>query len=198
MAEPVDRVQVIKQESTALGGDDADAVEWGSTPIEPEEDALEAAGYYGQEPGKRDETVLIWREGDKWRAKDPAYGAVDLLASSAGGISAGEHKVLRQLIHFIDDGPAEGFASGAYKEVLPSGSLFPTQLVWWESSSKLKKIVEKIITRTGAGTNLKPTPVKWKVYDTDGTTVLWTISDAIVYSGLVVSTRTRTITAGDA
>jgi len=118
-------------------------------------------------------------------------------AISAGGITADAHKILRQLIHFIDDGPAEGFASGAYREV--TGGVFPTAVVWWESSSKLKKIVEKLITRSGGGaTNVTPTPIKWKIYDTDGSTVLWTISDAVTYSGVFEQNRTRTITAGDA
>jgi hypothetical protein len=102
------------------------------------------------------------------------------------------HAAVRHLIHFIDEGPAEGFASGAYKEVI--GGAFPTSVIWWESSSKLKKIVEKIITRSGGGaTNVKPTPIVWKVYDTDGSTVLATVSDAITYSGVFETARTRTI-----
>ena len=90
MALPPDRVQVIKQESTALGGDDADAVEWGSTPIEPQEDAIEAAGLYLQDASNRDEAALIWREGDVIRAKDTTYGTVDLLAASTGGSRVGK------------------------------------------------------------------------------------------------------------
>lgn len=103
MAEPADRVQLMKQESSALGGDDADTVEWGSTPIEPEEDAIEAAGYYGQEPGERDETVLIWREGNKWRAKDQTYGPLDLLAGGSGGISESEHDDYNKFLHNLDE-----------------------------------------------------------------------------------------------
>jgi len=104
------------------------------------------------------------------------------------------HGVVRQLIHFIDEGPGDGFLSGAYKEVLPAASPFPTSVIWWESAAKLKKIVEKTITRTGGGaTNVTPTPIVWQVYDTDGTTVLATVSDAITYSGVFETARTRTI-----
>ena len=93
MAEPTDRVQLIKQESTALGGDDADAAEWGSNPIEPQEDAIEAAGVYLQDAANRDEAVLIWRDGDVIKAKDVTYGTVELLGASAGsGITAAQHK----------------------------------------------------------------------------------------------------------
>ena len=105
------------------------------------------------------------------------------------GLNIG-HKSLRHLIHFIDDGPACGFASGAYKETLPSGDPFPTQAIWWESSSKLKKIVELNLTRN---TNKTPATEEWKMYDTDGSTVLCTVTDTITYSGQYETARTRTI-----
>ena len=112
-----------------------------------------------------------------------------------GGITEAQHRILRQLIHFIDEGPAEGFSSGAYKEVLPSGGPFPTSIIWWESSSKLKKLIEKTITRSGGGaTIVTPTPIVWKIYDTDGSTVLAEVSDAVVYSAVFETSRTRTIT----
>ena len=109
--------------------------------------------------------------------------------AGGGGLSEAVHKTLRQLIHFINDGPAEGFASGAYRETLPSADPFPTSIIWWESSSKLKKIVEKTITYTTAF----PTTIVWKVYDTDGTSVLATVTDSISYSGPFETSRTRTI-----
>ena len=115
-------------------------------------------------------------------------GVFDPRAGS--GLTENAHKTLRQLIHFIEEGPAEGFASGAYREQLPSASVFPTSVIWWESSSKLKKIVERTITWTGAN----PTTDEWKIYDTDGSTALVTISDSISYSGIFETTRTRTIT----
>ena len=102
------------------------------------------------------------------------------------------HSNVRDLIHFIDEGPACGFASGAFKEVI--GGTFPTQIIWWESAAKLKKIVEKNITRSGGGaTNTTPTPIEWKMYDTDGVTVKCTVTDAITYSGAFEVSRTRTI-----
>jgi len=108
--------------------------------------------------------------------------------STGGGITEATHKALRQLIHFIEDGPADGFASGAYRET--TGTVFPTAIIWWESSSKLQKIVERTIT--WAGVNV--TTDEWKIYDTDGTTLLVTVSDAISYSGVFETNRTRTIT----
>jgi len=107
--------------------------------------------------------------------------------TGGGGITEAQHKVLRQLIHFIDDGPAEGFPSGCYKETTPTGP-FPTSEIWWESSSKLKKIVS--LDTAWTGVNI--TQEVWKVYDTDGT-VLATVTDTISYSGIFETSRNRTI-----
>jgi hypothetical protein len=187
----MDRVQVLKRESAALGGDGADEAPW-DAPIEPQEDAVEAAGVYLQDATNRDETTLVARSGNDMTFKDvsnPTPSTLSDLIAGTGGLTEAGHKILRQLIHFIDEGPAEGFTSGAYKEMLPSASVFPTSVIWWESSSKLKKIVEKLITWTG----VNATTIVWKMYDTDGTTVLATVTDAISYSGIFETTRTRTI-----
>ncbi len=89
MPEPNDLVQVLKQESTAKGGDSADADDFlGYEQIDENDDGLSAAGYYAQETQgtpARDKDVLIWREGGVWKGKDNTYGTVDLLASAAGG-----------------------------------------------------------------------------------------------------------------
>jgi hypothetical protein len=106
---------------------------------------------------------------------------------SGGGISAAQHKALRDLIHFIDDGPADGFASGAYKETTYSGIL-PTTQIWYEDSGKTQKIVELTVTYTG----ILPTTEVWKMYDADGVTLLLTVTDAITYTGVFETTRTRT------
>jgi len=108
---------------------------------------------------------------------------------SGSGISEAQHKALRQLIHFIDDGPADGFPSGSYKETLPSGAVFPTSEIWYESASKAKMIVSLATTWTGAII----TEEEWDIYDTDGSSSLVTITDAISYSGIFETSRTRTI-----
>lgn len=120
------------------------------------------------------------------KARD-SIGIFDLRSGS--GLSEAAHKALRQLIHFIDEGPAEGFATGAYKEILPSANPFPTSVIWWESNSKLEKIVEKTITYTG----VFPTTIAWKMYDTDGSTLLVTVTDTISYTGPFEISRARAI-----
>lgn len=137
-------------------------------------------------------------DGYEYVCIDATAGAAVWKNTTAGagtggaGISASEHRTLRHLIHFIDNGPTGGFASGAFKEII--GGIFPTSIIWYEDVTKAKKIVEKTITRSGGGaTLLKPTPIVWKMYDTDGATVLTTVSDAITYTFFVPSSVTRTI-----
>lgn len=107
-------------------------------------------------------------------------------------LTKASHAALRQLIHLSDEGgPFEEFASGAYMETLPAGNIFPTSATWYTDATKTKKIVEELVTYNG--NNLIDTDT-WRVYDTDGVTVLATTVDTITYSGVVETSRTRTIT----
>lgn len=125
-------------------------------------------------------------DGTSFKMRD-ATGTFDP-RTGGSGLTPAQHEALRQLIHFIDDGPANGFPSGSYKETTPTGP-FPTSEVWWESSAKLKKIVS--LDTTWAGVTI--TQEVWKVYDTDGSTALATVTDVITYSGVFETSRTRTI-----
>ena len=113
---------------------------------------------------------------------------LDLGGSPA--VSEASHQALRQLIHFIDEGPAGGFASGAYRQQLPSGDAFPTSVIWWTSAGMTQKIVQCNITRNA---NKTPATEVWQMYATDGVTVVLTVTDTFSYSGVVETTRTRTI-----
>ncbi|MGE3319989.1 MAG: hypothetical protein AB7I18_11910 [Candidatus Berkiella sp.] len=111
--------------------------------------------------------------------------------SSGGGfLTPTDHQTLRQLIHFMNEGPANGFLTGAYKEILPVANPFPTSIIWWESSAKLKKIVEKTYIYNP---NKTPATISWAMYAVDGITVIATVSDAITYSGVFETSRLRTI-----
>lgn len=101
------------------------------------------------------------------------------------GISEAQHKTLLQLVHFIDDGPAEGFVTGATRTT--TGTVFPSQILWRRADAT--KPVEKNLTYTGAF----PTTIEWKIYAADGTTVLATVTDTVSYSGAFETGRTRAI-----
>lgn len=126
-------------------------------------------------------------------------GSITITSASNGAVTIGttalsetDHRKVRQLVHLAEEGgPFEGFTLGTYRESLPAANAFPTSIIWWEDSSKTKKIVEETITYNS---QKLVTTDQWKVYDVDGTTVLATATDTINYSGVFEINRTRTIT----
>lgn len=112
------------------------------------------------------------------------YGTVSIRHNE---ITKAEHDKLTSLIHFIDDGPAEGFYSGAYCETI--GGIFPSSIIWYTSSNKLYKIVELNITRDSFK---KPITEVWKIYSTEDI-LLATVTDTINYSGAFEINRERVI-----
>lgn len=183
----VDRIKPLKIESPDSGGTQTDDF---PTSVNKNEDFLDCRGVTVQDDSSDDDLVRISRDGDDLTFLDK-NNAVKTLSQllAGGGITADQHKTLRQLIHFIDDGPAEGFDSGAYREILPAGNPFPTSVTWYVDDTKAEKIVEKTISYTGAF----PTTITWKVYDTDGSSVLATVTDTITYSGPFEVSRERAI-----
>ena len=181
----VDKVKPLKIESSDTGGTQNDLF---PTSLNPQEDHVEAAGIVFDDASNVDETTIISRDGDDMQFKDsnnPTFVTLTDLLAGAGGITIGSHPQLLQLIHFIDEGPAEGFTTGAKKSVV--GTVFPTQELWKRSDAT--KLVEKNIIWTGPN----PTTIEWKIYDTDGSTVLATITDTISYSGVFETGRVRAI-----
>lgn len=115
--------------------------------------------------------------------------SVDGYAGS--GITAEQHATLRQLIHFIDQGPGDGFASGAFKTVTPTGSPFPTNITWWLDGSLTQKLVEKLITYNSHNV---PSTIVWHMYDTDGVTLIHTVTDNFTYvNNVFENSRFRSI-----
>lgn len=119
-----------------------------------------------------------------------AAGVINGLDIGGGILTPAEHQVLRQLIHFIDEGPGDGFASGAFKEILPTASPFPTSTTWYTDVTLTQKIVEKLIVYNASKF---PITITHNMYDTDGVTIVHTVEDMITYNGAFESTRVRTI-----
>ena len=111
------------------------------------------------------------------------------------GISEVQHAALRQLVHLADGvgGPMEEWASGSFREVLPANNPFPTSVIWYTDNTKTKKIVAKLITFDG---QKRVTQVQWGAYQSDGVTVIVTVTDTLTYSGSnpFEINRTRTVT----
>lgn len=125
---------------------------------------------------------------DEQKAFLQAAGVIKgLEVTGIGSLTEDQHDALHQLIHFINEGPGTGFASGAYKEILPIASPFPTSIIWYTDSSKSIKIVEKLLVYNP---NRTPTTITWKMYNNGS--VIVTLVDTITYSGQFEISRTRT------
>ncbi len=157
-----------------------------------------------QFPGERFEESILFESGSSF----PGNSAEMLYASgtiSGSGfffneegipygpvssfLDANRHARLRQLIHLADgDGPYEGFASGATRDIGPKP--FPTASIWYTSPSRTEKIVEQLVTYNP---NKSLSTIQWKAYGADGVTVLATVTDTITYDGAFEVSRSRAI-----
>lgn len=132
-------------------------------------------------------SLYLRTNGEVWQKTGAVANQWTRLEAGAGssGISESQHAALLQLIHFVDEGPAEGFATGATKTV--TGTVFPTEELWKRADNTA--LVRKTITWSG----VVPTTIEWKMYAANGTTVLATVTDTISYSGLFETSRSRAI-----
>lgn len=112
---------------------------------------------------------------------------ISLASSTSTPFTSGSHAQLRQLVHLAENGPYELLGSGSTLDTGPQP--FPTASIWRDVSGK--KMVEKLWTRN---VNKTPSAITWKMYDSDGTTVLAQAVDSITYQGTFEVSRTRTIT----
>lgn len=187
----VDRIKPLKLEGPESGGTETDQF---PTSVDITEDYVDCRGITCQNGTSNDDAVRVERAGGDLQFLDvtnPTPTTLTQLKTASTGISEATHKTLAQLIHFIDNGPAAGFTSGAYREALPASSAFPTSIIWWTSSAKTQKIVEKLLS---LGANKFPTTIIWKMYNSAGALVE-TVTDTYDYSGgcLLTPKITRTI-----
>lgn len=178
----VDRVRPLKIEDTGTGGSQNDQF---PTTVNPNEDYLDSRGLTLQTNVSNDGTVRVERVGTDLTFVDGS-GTKTLSSLSAGsGVTESAHKTLLQLIHFISEGPAEGFVTGATR--VTTGTALPSQILWKRADNT--KLVQKDITYSGAF----PATIQWQIFDTDGTTILATVTDTITYSGAFETSRVRSI-----
>lgn len=118
---------------------------------------------------------------------DPTSGSATWknITSASSGISDNDHKTLRQLIHFIEDGgPGDGFYSNPFREI--AGGIFPNRVTWWSDSDKTIRLFQTEITRSG----IFPVTQTYKMYSAGGV-VIASAQDIISYSGAFEVARSR-------
>lgn len=161
MAAPVDRVRLLKNESPGTGGTEDD----GGFPaqLDANEDAPEMQGWFLQPPSPsttKDELVYARRDASGnliFRDNvDATERTLSALLTGGMGITEGQHDALDDLVHNI--------AETSYEEVTRSGGKV-TNITIWETSSKIKKVRETIIARSGG----KVSQIDLVQYDGTGT-----------------------------
>lgn len=81
-----DKVRPIKQESSGTGGNPSDDVEYLNSPANPNQDALEARGYFIQNNSSSDTNVIVSRDAsNNMTFTDPVAGSYTLTQLSTGG-----------------------------------------------------------------------------------------------------------------
>ena len=171
MAQPTDRVQVMKQESAGGGGNPADIDPfYAEVTINETQDGISSAGVFLQKQGgPADETVCLWREGDTVFYKD----------SFVPTASAPLNSKYDFLLENEPDYPATTYTPTR------TGGLV-TKEEWRRADTTLLKSID--YTRTGG---LVTQEVR-KVFDTDGTTILAQLTVAYTRTGGIVTSQSRT------
>ena len=188
MPKPSDRVNPLKLESAAEGGDAADDNLGLPAKLNPEEDAVAVAGLFYGESGNdgQDKLVTSYREGDEMFFEDTnnaGAGRKSLsdLATAGSGLTPATHRDLDQLVHCI--------AEDSFDEIIRTGFLV-TGIITWTDAGKTTKIREQAIVYTG----LLPTQITTTQYDGAGVAVEIVV-ETFSYTGFLVSdiTRVRTL-----
>lgn len=118
----------------------------------------------------------------------PTIGAAVWKNFTSGAFSSQDHKTFRHLIHFINEGPGDGFYANPFREIESDTSgKFTKRETWWSDSNKTIRLYQTEVTRSG----IYPMTQKYKMYASDGITILNQAVDVISYQGAFETARSR-------
>lgn len=192
----VQRVRPLKIESLAEGGGQDDSVS-GPTETTVGEDYLDAAGLCVQALGANRNTAdaLVRME----RTTAGALHFVDTVANGTTGLdlaqlvssvsgSANAFNALADIRLWLD-GPGDGFASGAVRTRIGTGPA-SGGYIWYKSANSTARLFDCTINYP-TGSPL-PSSKVYRLYASDGTTVVRTVTDTLTWSGPILTQKTRT------
>jgi len=181
----LERVQVMKQESTALGGDDADSGPGIQYPIDPFEDVIEAAGFEVQEPfdptRTRDNDVMISRSSGEMTFKDRVVSTPVTLSALVGGTG-----FLTYTEFLLDNEPTAetGATDCTYTPTYTTGQI--TLEEWFRNDATLIKSIAYSYTGGRVSQEVR------KVFAANGTTILAQVTWSYSYTGMNLTSATMT------
>lgn len=147
---PIDRVKPLKIEAPASGGTQTDDC---LTETNVGQDYIDALGYCVQLPGASattsDDKVTLSRASDSaLQFADIPSGTLklsQLLTDQLG--RPGTHASVADFSHWLD-APADGYASGTFRQTSFVGSL-PQTITWYASNAATVRLFQTSITYTG-------------------------------------------------
>ena len=184
----VDRVRPLCIESPASGGTQVD---YNPVEVDPKEDGVDARAFFAQNGTSADSTAYVSRTGANLTLTDAAAGtknAVDLVSRVLGATSA--HASLLDIQHLLgNEGPGDGWASGANMRTVYSGPLL-TSRTWYASSSASAAPIVRYAVTYKTGTPLAATQT-WTLYTASGA-VYRTVTDTLTWAGPQLASVVRT------
>ena len=183
----VDRVRPLVLEQPATGGSQLDMT---PTEVDPTQDGVDARAFFAQNGTSADSTAYMSRSGGNLTLTDASAGtknAQDLVSRVQGAVAY--HAGLIDLIHYLDEGPADAYASGCVLKVVRNGPLL-TSRTWYTSASQSAPAIVSVAYTYKTGTPL-PATKTWVVYTVTGT-VARTLVDTFTWTGPLLSQVVRT------
>lgn len=178
-----DRTRPLKLETPAESGSSTDLY---PTEVNPNQDGVDCNALFLQSTSSVDSTVYVNRStAGAMTFVDPLAGTKALNRLVSNALTDNQsHQALIDIIHFLSDGPGDGWATGAYCVDSYSGLLLVSS-IWYTSSNMQTPIVAQYLTYNG----LLVATEKLVLYSAG--TAVRTVVDTWTNSGVFRTARTR-------
>jgi hypothetical protein len=186
-----DRVRPLGLECPQEGGTQIYSA---PTEINPNQDGVDCNALFLQSASSADSRVFVDRDSTDQglRFTEPTVGVKKLNRLVSNSLSDTQsHQALLDIIHFLDDGPGDGWASGAVRVRVGTG---PNAggWVWYTSTAMTARIIDMTVTYPAG--SILPQTKAWRLYAANGTSVIRTLTDTYTWNGPLLTQKARSWT----